>query len=116
MLLFLVFLIFEVPVPKSVVPNVGTSYVWCVLLLRSYLCWFLSLCYSINGVTPQGWVGWKSLKAPILRVPLCGANKETVAKITVCGKLMISFEETLHQEYFEVSVYPLPFIHQAVKS
>ena len=43
------FPIFEVPVPKSVVPNVGTSYVWCVLLLHSYLSWFLSLCYSING-------------------------------------------------------------------
>ena len=47
--------IFEVPVLKSVVPNVGISYVWCVLLLCSYRCWFLSLCYSINGVAPVIW-------------------------------------------------------------
>ena len=43
----LVLPIFEVPVPKSVVPNVGISYVWCFLHLRSDLCVFLSLCYSI---------------------------------------------------------------------
>ena len=36
-ILFLVLPIFEVPVPKSVVPNVGLSYVLCVLFLRSYL-------------------------------------------------------------------------------
>ena len=51
-ILFLVLPIFEVSVPKSVVPNFGTSYVWCFLLLRSYLCVFLSLCYSINGGAP----------------------------------------------------------------
>ena len=43
----------EVPVPKSEVPNFDTSYVWCFLLLRSYLCVFLSLCYSINGAAPK---------------------------------------------------------------
>ena len=51
-ILYLVLPMFEVPVPKSEVPNFGTSYVWCFLLLRSYLCVFLSLCYSINGGAP----------------------------------------------------------------
>ena len=27
----------------------------------------------------MGWMGWKSLKALILRAPLCGANKDTRA-------------------------------------
>ena len=51
-ILFLVLPIFEVPVPNSVVPNFGRSCVWCFLLLRSYLCVFLSLCYPVNGVAP----------------------------------------------------------------
>ena len=45
--------IFEVPDPKSEVPNVGISYVRCFQLLCSYLCGFLSLCYSINGASPK---------------------------------------------------------------
>ena len=51
-ILFLVLPIFEVPVPNSVVPNFSRSYVWCFLLLRSYLCVFLSLCYPKNGEAP----------------------------------------------------------------
>ena len=52
-ILVLVLPIFEVPIPNSVVPNFSRSYVWCFLLLRSYLCVFLSLCYPVNGVAPS---------------------------------------------------------------
>ena len=45
--------IFEVPDPKSEVPNAGISYVRCFLLLCSYLYVFPSPCYSKNGVAPS---------------------------------------------------------------
>ena len=51
--LFFLKYLHRLALPKSEVPYVGISYVQCFLLLRSYLCGFLSLCYSINGIAPQ---------------------------------------------------------------
>ena len=58
--------IFEVHVPKSVVPIVGpTLSVYPMFGVSyfgvSYLCQFLSLCYSLNGVAPvMGHYGYRS--------------------------------------------------------
>ena len=57
---YLVLPIFEVPVPKSEVPNFDLSYVRYFLLLRSYLCVFLFLCYPVNGVAPFNHSMWLS--------------------------------------------------------
>ena len=43
----------------------------------------------------MGWMGWKSLKALILRAPLCGANNNNTNKSTKNNKNEITTQITV---------------------